>query len=214
MFNNVNVGSADATISTKWTWNYIPGNPLPKCSYFSCCLKEDVFLNKSLFLEKEILDYFEKEVLKVIGSDREAALKMYNMKNPETSRLIECELRDGDSITKEISIGIESGKHDRVYYICVFDGRKYEARIVSTSSHATVEIKKTPASFFHKYNTIEIVNPDSRRKVLECKCGNAYSYSVLPQGYNKFYFSPDTNLDSVQIKYLSMLMGSTGTIKH
>ena len=70
MFNNVNVGSADATISTKWTWNYIPGNPLPKCSYFSCCLKEDVFLNKSLFLEKEILDYFEKEVLKVIGSDR------------------------------------------------------------------------------------------------------------------------------------------------
>ena len=211
MFNNMIVNSADATISTRWTWNYTPGSGiLPHCSFFSCALKADIFLNKSLFLEKEILDYFEKEVLKLTDGDRESALKLYNMRNSDTSRFIECDLHDGDSITKEINISIADKNYEQIYYVCVFDDKKYVARVISTINNATVEVKKTPASFFHKFHTVEIVNSDSRRKVVETKCQGGYAYSVLPQGYDKFYFNKDVDLESIKIKYLSMLMGSTG----
>ena len=208
MFNNVIVSTANATLSTRWTWEYNPtSGVLPHCSFFCCAVKEDIFLNESLFMEKEILDYFEKEILRITSDTHEAALRMYNAQNSETSRLIECELRHGDSITKEINITIPEKDRGQIYYVCVFDDEKYIPRVISAVNNDVVNVKKTPAGMFRKYHTIELIEPDRRRKVVETKCGKAYAYSVLPQGYDTFYYERDVNLDNIKIKYLSMLIG-------
>lgn len=208
MFNNVIVSASGATITTKWTWNYTRGGPIPHCKYFYCSVKGDVLLDKSLFLEREVLEYFESQILNISEKTRFNDLETYYITHRDKSHLIECELKHGDSISKEMTINVDNTKEDQVFYICIYDDHHFTAKVIFACGNNKIEVKKTPAGFLRPYHTIEILNPDERRKVLRTKQNGTYIYSVLPRGYSQFYFEKDVDIKTIDIQYLSTLMGT------
>jgi hypothetical protein len=206
MFTNVVVASSGSTISVRWNWNYTPESTvLPSCSLFYCALPENQLLDLGLFLENEILEHFEKKVLGFDSTDARRAMELYNVAHSETSRLITCDLRDGDSIVKEISIPVTAKQCDHVFYVCVYDDKKLHSRIVSVASGTSVDFEIKQASFFHPYHTLIIKAVDSRKKVIVTKQGGKYAYSVLPAGQTEFYYDKQMDIESIDVQYLSML---------
>ncbi|MBR2907052.1 MAG: hypothetical protein IKJ04_03800 [Clostridia bacterium] len=211
MFSNVNINSADATISTHWRWNYVRGGVVPRCTYFCCDMPEDVFLKRSLFLENEILACFEEDILRIDGEDsRDDAFRLYNSTHSDSSRLIECQLESGDPIEKDINIAVEPNKKSRIFYVCVYDGHQHKAKVIAPSNHDVLEVKKTKPGFMRPYQMIELPNADGRKKVLKCQYKGFTTYSVLPERCDKYYFDREKDIENIQIQYLSILTNPGG----
>ncbi len=207
MFSNVAINVRNNAISVRWRWNYNSSeSDPPKCKLFYCSIGEDKLLDNSLFLEREIRDHFENNIIGMFRNSHDRAMQDYAIQNSGVATILAYKLGNGDSLEKEVEIKLKDSDKSKIYYVCVFDGEKYVATVVPAEGDHTIEMEKIAPKLFKPYYTIKINEETSRRMVLVSGRAGAYSYSVLPKGYTEFYFDKNIDIDAIQIKYLSALV--------
>lgn len=207
MFSNVAINVRNNKIAVRWSWNYSSSDAeAPKCKLFYCSIHEDKLLERSLFLEREIRDHFENNIIGISRTTHDRAMQDYAIQNSSVASILAYKLGNGDSLEKEVEIILGEADKNKIYYVCVFDGKKYVAMVVPAEGDRTIEVEKIPPKLFKSYYTIKIGDAGDRRKVLVTGRAGAYSYSVLPKGYTELYYDKNVDIDSIQIKYLSALV--------
>ena len=217
MFENVIVDSSgekdDASITIKWQWIVKKGQPLPNCKYFYCSIDENELFKKSIFLESEILDYFDQHVVNVKCTDPRTVVEQYWRVHPDDSGCVFCQLNNGGAMKAERLIKLSPKDMSRVYLICVYDDEQFIINVAPVRQYAEIEYEIVTAKslmFWKKENTltIRISNDDGRKKVLRSGVGKPYAYSVLPDDCSEYYLPKDTEMSEVKIMYLASLLAS------
>ena len=217
MFENVIVDSSgereDDCITIKWQWIVKKGQPLPNCKYFYCSIDENQLFKKSIFMESEILDYFDQHIVNVKCSDPRAAVEQYWRVHPDDSDCVFCQLNNGGVMKAERLIKLSPKDMSKVYLVCVYDEYQFIINVVPVRLYSEIEYEViTPkARLFRKKEdvlTLKINNDDGRKKVLRSGVGKPYAYSVLPDYCNEYYLPTSTDMSEVKILYLASLLAS------
>ena len=218
MFDKVSVKAGvdeekqTCTIYINWSWVIKPGTAeAPSCRVFCCGVEQDRLINQYLFRKKEILNWFDKEVVNFSSPNYDNIFKLY-FQNP--SNMGNCyyntvSFHNGDSVTCQRPLSFSYEAKNKIFLICVYDGEKFEQEVVAVNNAAELSYKiETPKKLFGLIGDdtpmLKEIEGDSRRKVLIVKRGGKTTYSMIPKGYEEFYISKElADGGNIQIKYLT-----------
>lgn len=215
MFKNVRIGFATETaLQLCWDWESDSAADVPRCSVFYCGVPEDRLLERGLFLESEILAYFNENVVKIFAPNSREEMAAYNLRNISSSRLNK--FQQGNHFQENKQLTIPAGTENNIFLVCIFDDNEMVFRVIAGGSQREIGFDLEKKSFFKKLmgggnrQTVTLRCDDTRKKVVARKVGKRMLYSVLPEDHTKLYFSEDVDLDSIKIYYLSSLIGKSG----
>ena len=176
-------------------------------------VSENKLLEKGLFLESEILGYFDQNVLKIFSSNARTEIQSYWERNTDISKLRLVRRQNFDIENSQLPISEKA--RDHIFLVCIFDESQIIFRIISGSSGNEIPFEPIKKGFMeklmnpHSRQAIRLKVQNNRKKVLINRVGNATTYSVLPEGYDVYYFDESVNLSGIKIKYLSSLIGQS-----
>ena len=212
MFKNVQIRfSTDTSLQLCWDWENDDPCQLPKCNVFYCGVPEDRLLEKGLYLENEILNYFNDHVVRITGPDAREEMAAYNQRNVGTSRLNN--FQQGNHFQENRQLAIPAGTESYIFLVCIYDDNEMIFRTVAAGSNRDIPFEVEQASVFKKLfkgnqrKAINLKCSDSRKKVVSYGSGDRTIYSVLPENHTTLYFDEGTDLSSISIRYLSSLIG-------
>lgn len=215
MFKNVQIRFATETaLQLSWDWEYDDPAEVPKCSVFYCGVPENRLLEKGLFLENEIMAYFNEQVVKIFASNAREEMAAYNLRNTGTSRLNK--FQQGNHFQENKQLPIPSGTENNIFLVCIFDDNDMVFRVIAGGSQREIGFDLEKKGFFQKLmgsgnrQTVVLRCNDTRQKVIATRKGKRMLYSVLPEGQTKLYFDENVDLTNIKIYYLSSLIGKSG----
>ena len=215
MFKNVQIRfSTDTSLQLCWDWDGDGQSGVPACSVFYCGVPENRLLDEGLFLEGEILSYFNENVVKIFSPNVREEMAAYHQRNIHTSRLNN--FRQENHFQENRQLAIPEGTESHIFLVCIFDDNETVFRVVAAGSGRDIEFKEEKANVMKKVTglfgkksrkAITLLCQDSRKKVVSYGVGEKAIHSVLPEEHTTLYFSEDTDLSSIRIRYLSSLIG-------
>lgn len=212
MFKNVMLEfGADASLHARWDWVDNKDGSVPSCQVFYCSLPENKLLVQGLFLEDEILNYFNDNVIRIYSPDVRQEIMSYWERNKGTCRLNKIQRDRFDKENRQLPISPDALDH--IFLVCIFDETDIIFRIIAGSSGQPILFHEIKPGFLQKMlkketrQAIQLRQNDSRKKVAEIRSGKSVTYSVLPEGHSQYYFDESVNLSAMKIYYLSSLIG-------
>lgn len=214
MFKNVKLEfGSEFSLLARWEWVDNKDGSVPGCQVFYCSLPENKLLERGLFLEDEILNYFNETVLKIYSPDVRQEIESYWERNKGTCRLNQFQRDNFDIETRQLPIS--PGTQDHIFLVCIYDATQIIFRIIAGSCGKQIPFTEIKPGFLQKMfgagtrRAIQLQVSDNRKKVVEIRSGRTVTYSVLPEGYHEYYFDDTVNLAGIKIYYLSSLIGKT-----
>lgn len=210
MFKNVQISFSQAeSIQLRWDWDNTGDTMPPKCNVFYCGVPENKLLVRGVFTEREVLNYFHENVVRIFDTNARQELLNYNTRNADTSRLNVFQQSGHHQENKQLVV--PPGTNHYVFLVCIFDENDMVFRVVAHSGER-VEFEIEKPGLMQKLRgttcqTIRLKGADSRKKVLVTRSNGKNVYSVLPDGYEKLHFPKELDISGINIYYLSSLIG-------
>lgn len=215
MFRNVSIEyGTDRSLLIRWEWLDNKDGSSPDCRVFYCSIPENKILDKGMFLENEILAYFNSNVVPVFGQARFKKFEEYAQKYPDSGKLISFKRGISDIENRQLPISSDAQNH--IFLVCVYDNNEVVFRIISCEREQNIPFREIKPSLLQKLigrnnsrHAVEILCDDHRKKVIVYRKNKNMIYTVLPENSNVYYFDSNINLAGVRICFLSSLIGRT-----
>lgn len=212
MFKNVRIRFATNTsLQLCWDWECDDPCQLPKCNVFYCGIPENRLLEKGLYMESEILNYFNDHVFRITGPDVRATMETFSQTNTAICRLNNFQQLSHFQENKQLSI--PPGTENCIFLVCIYDDNEMIFRVVAAGSNEPIAFTVEQAGMLKKLfkgNQRQVVRlqcNDNRKKAVFYGSGDRAIYAVLPEDHTTLYFSEDADLSNLSIRYLSSLIG-------
>lgn len=213
MFRNVNIEfGSEHSLLIRWEWIEDQKGVTPDCHVFYCSIPENKLLDKGLFLDNEILSYFNSQVVKIYDTDINNEFVSYCQKYPESGRLLHFQRGISDIENRQLPISKDAQNH--IFLVCVYDNNECIMRIISCEKEKVIPFKEIKQSFFktlvggsNQRKAIKLLCDDQRKKVIIYRAGRNTIFTVLPEFTHEYYFDNNVNLQTLKIYYLSSIIG-------
>ena len=212
MFKNVRIRfSTDTALQLCWDWESDDPCQIPRCNVFYCGVPENQLLEKGLYMENEILNYFNDNVVRITGSSVRQELERYSQSHTANSRLNNFQQLSHFQENKQLSI--PSGTENCIFLVCIYDDNEMMFRAVAAGSGQTVPFTVEQPGMLKKLfggsqrQIVHLQCADNRKKAVFYGSGERAIYAVLPEDHTTLYFSEDADLSNISIRYLSSLIG-------
>lgn len=212
MLKNVNISfSTDTSLQLRWDWESDDPCQVPKCNVFYCGVPENQLLEKGLYMENEILNYFNDNVVRITGANVREEMARYCQNHTANSRLNNFQQMSHFQENKQLSI--PPGTENCIFLVCIYDDNEMFFRAVAAGSSKTVPFTVEQPGMFKKLfggsqrQVVRLQCDDNRKKVVSYGSGDRAIYAVLPEDHTTLYFSEDADLSNITIRYLSSLIG-------
>lgn len=217
MFSNVSVEFGSATsLLIRWEWIDNKDRSCPSCRVFYCGIPENKLLEKGLFLQNEIANYFNDNVINIYSPNVRQEIESFNGRNTATSRLNNFQRERSDRENRQLPL--PDGTQNHIFLVCVYDDNEFVYRIISSGGKTEIPFTVVKPGFFKKLmkgsssgrQAIQLTQNTSRKKVVEYQGDKSVVYSVLPDGHDQYYFDESVDLSKIKIYHLSSLIGKPG----
>ena len=150
--------------------------------------------------------------MKIFTPDVRRELEEYHGRDSANSRLSRFRREGNENEIRELPI--PPGSQNGIFLVAVYDENEIIFRIVAGGGRDPIPFEEIKPKLFQKLmggrgsrRTIRLLKKDNRKKVVETRSGRTKVYSVLPEGYDEYYFDENVDLSTIKIYYLSSLIG-------
>ena len=131
MIKNINITYNSASqlhITWEWRDNQDP-SIIPSCQIFCCGVPEDTLLEEGLFLENEILEYFNDKVLGNESLDMRQRIDSYTNRHSNVSRKREYQRQSNQR--EAVDFKLYDGAENHILLVYIYDDNEIFSRIIA-----------------------------------------------------------------------------------
>lgn len=212
MFKNVRIKfSTDTALQICWDWECDDPMQVPKCNVFYCGVPENQLLEKGLYMENEILNYFNDNVVRISGADARHEMELYSQSHSANCRLNNFQQLSHFQENKQLAI--PPGTENCIFLVSIYDDNEMTFRVVAAGSNQDIPFTVEQPGMFRRLlggsqrQIVHLQCDNNRKKAVFYGSGERAVYAVLPEGYTTLYFGEDAELNNISIRYLSSLIG-------
>lgn len=212
MFKNVKIRfDTNTSLQLCWDWECDDPCKLPQCNVFYCGVPENRLLEKGLYMESEILNYFNDNVVRIAGADARTNMETFSQTNTATCRLNNFQQMSHFQENKQLTI--PPGTENCIFLVCIYDDNEMVFRTVAAGSNEPIPFTVEQTGMLKKLfkgtqrQVVHLRCDDSRKKAVFYGSGARAVYAVLPEDHTTLYFGEDVDLNTISIRYLSSLIG-------